>query len=426
MPAPNERILLIDDAPSIHEDFRKILARPAPSEIDRIEAELLGTARPLPPGFQLDSAYQGSEGLAMVRQALREGRPYAMAFVDMRMPPGWDGIETIEHLWNEDPDLQVVICTAFSDRSWEEALQRLDARDRLLVIKKPFDIIEVRQAAQALTTKWSLARQAAEHLRTLDQTVHQLRASEAALLQAQRELEGFAHAVAHDLRSPIAIVASFSGLLATEIRDPLQAKAAHYAERIRANAQLADDLLAGLFALTHIARTDLSLREVDLGSMVRQVIGELRAAHPMRRVCVEIHPDLHVRADARLVQTVVRNLVENAWKFSSHQEVARIEVGVAERKGDQTTCFVRDNGCGFDMLHQDKLFKTFQRLHDAHEYPGTGLGLVTVGRVIARHGGRVWARSCPGEGSTFYFTLQASASKVPCRTRSELETEDSA
>jgi PAS domain S-box-containing protein len=153
----NRRILLIDDMPSIHEDFRKILAPPSAdgSELSAVEAELFGDApKDTAAAFELDSAYQGREGLAKVQAALAAGRPYAMAFVDMRMPPGWDGVETIEHLWQTDPQLQVVICTAYSDHSWESVLARLDMRDRLLILKKPFDAIEVSQLASALTAKW--------------------------------------------------------------------------------------------------------------------------------------------------------------------------------------------------------------------------------------------------------------------------------
>jgi PAS domain S-box-containing protein len=153
----NRRILLVDDMATIHGDFRKILVPDATGQPDlaAVEAELFGvvdtTARP---AFEVDSAYQGQEALAMVQAALREGRPYAMAFVDMRMPPGWDGVETIEHLWKVDEQLQVVICTAYSDHSWESVLARLDMRDRLLILKKPFDAIEVSQLATALTAKW--------------------------------------------------------------------------------------------------------------------------------------------------------------------------------------------------------------------------------------------------------------------------------
>jgi PAS domain S-box-containing protein len=169
----NRRILLIDDTPAIHEDFRKILVeKGGEADLNELETTLFG-AKPVaaPVRFELDSAFQGEEGLALLAAARERGEPYALAFVDMRMPPGWDGVETIEHLWREDPRLQVVICTAYSDYSWEEVLERLEVGDRLLVLKKPFDAVEVSQLAKTLTAKWQLARQAELKLAALEEAV---------------------------------------------------------------------------------------------------------------------------------------------------------------------------------------------------------------------------------------------------------------
>jgi PAS domain S-box-containing protein len=156
------RILIIDDTPAIHDDFRKILARTQKSGLEKAGAELFGCEACLrddPAGFELDSAYQGSEGLAVLQRAVQAGRGYALAFVDVRMPPGWDGIETASHLWAEDPDLQIVICTAYSDQSWHAIVKRLGNRDSLVILKKPFDPIEILQLAHALTKKWLLTKQ---------------------------------------------------------------------------------------------------------------------------------------------------------------------------------------------------------------------------------------------------------------------------
>src|ERR1700732_4436194 len=171
----NRRILLVDDTPAIHEDFRKTLAAAAPvSALDEDEAILFGaTARAAPIGFEMDSAFQGEQAIDMVRASLRANRPYAMAFVDMRMPPGLDGVATVERLWKGDPRLQIVMCPAYSDYSWMDVLSRLEARDRLLILKKPFDPVEVYQFANALTTKWKLSEQAAFKMSTLEQAVEE-------------------------------------------------------------------------------------------------------------------------------------------------------------------------------------------------------------------------------------------------------------
>jgi PAS domain S-box-containing protein len=170
----NRRILLIDDTPAIHEDFRKILVQVcAEEELKELEESLFGRegAPQPPPGFELESAYQGEEGVAKLKGALESGSPFALAFVDMRIPPGWDGVETIERLWEVDPRLQVVLCTAYSDYSREEMLGRLEVADRLLVLKKPFDAIEVGQLASTLSGKWELARQAELKFAALEEAV---------------------------------------------------------------------------------------------------------------------------------------------------------------------------------------------------------------------------------------------------------------
>jgi CheY-like chemotaxis protein len=169
------RILLIDDNQAIHEDIRKILERNGQPDADlsQMEADLFGDA----PGpttsvrFRIDSAYQGHEGLELVKAARAEGRPYAVAFVDVRMPPGWDGIETIGHLWREDPELQIVICTAFSDHSWPEIIAKLAPADGLLILRKPFDSIEIRQMVHALSAKWMLSRELSNRLTDLESAV---------------------------------------------------------------------------------------------------------------------------------------------------------------------------------------------------------------------------------------------------------------
>jgi CheY-like chemotaxis protein len=153
----NLRILVIDDTRAIHDDFRKILAGPKDTpDFDAIEADLFGGHDPVSPAarFQLDSAYQGQEGFELIKRAAVEGRPYAMAFVDMRMPPGWDGIETIEQIWKYDADMQIVVCSAYSDYSWSEMLQKLGNSDRLVILKKPFGNAQVLQLASSLCEQW--------------------------------------------------------------------------------------------------------------------------------------------------------------------------------------------------------------------------------------------------------------------------------
>jgi diguanylate cyclase (GGDEF)-like protein len=190
----NRRILLVDDTPAIHEDYRKILGQPdGDAAIENLEEALFGeSSEPSAVKFSYESAYQGQEALTKVRESLVQDQPFAMAFVDMRMPPGWDGCETIRQMWCEDPNIQVVICTAYSDSSWEKVLATLDVRDRLLILKKPFDSIEVYQLACALTTKWEMTRQAKDKLAELENLVadrtSEIRGKSAELEAANRQL----------------------------------------------------------------------------------------------------------------------------------------------------------------------------------------------------------------------------------------------
>ena len=171
------RILIVDDNAAIHEDFRKILSdtRTANAALQAAEATLFGTSKPAARGqsFEVDYASQGEEALALVRRGLAENRPYSLAFIDGRMPPGWDGIETISHIWREYPDLQVVFCTAYSDYSWEAIRQALGDTDSMVILKKPFDNVEVLQLAHTLVRKWELNRQVKARLDALDEEVRE-------------------------------------------------------------------------------------------------------------------------------------------------------------------------------------------------------------------------------------------------------------
>jgi CheY-like chemotaxis protein len=220
----NQRILVIDDNPSIHEDFRKILspATAAAAALDATEAALFGppAATDEQTQFEVDSAYQGQEGVLLVRKALEAGRPYALAFVDVRMPPGWDGLETTRKIWELDPSLQIVLCTAYSDYSWGEMFEKLGHSDGLLILKKPFDAVEALQLAHALTEKWWLHQQSRRRMEELESRVAE-RTAELAKTNAALQAENTARkqtVVERDhliqaLQKALANVKALSGLL---------------------------------------------------------------------------------------------------------------------------------------------------------------------------------------------------------------------
>ncbi|MES2944066.1 MAG: ATP-binding protein [Pseudomonadota bacterium] len=412
----NRRILLIDDMHSIHEDFRKILAtRPTAPALDEVESALFGekTAQFTLDGFELDSAYQGREGVDKVEAAVRAGHPYAMAFVDMRMPPGWDGVETIERLWRVDPQMQIVICTAYSDHSWEDVLARLEVQDRLLILKKPFDMIEVSQLARTLTAKWELAREAALHMSSLEKAVQELKATEAALYQSNKELEAFSYSVAHDLRSPLNAIDGFSHLLQKMLSGETSERSRHYISRIRAGVRQMGELTDGLLSLAQVSHTDLKAATVDLAAMAEQVLKDCQERDARQTMQVHVENYLMAIGDPALLRQLMENLISNAWKFTANTAAPEIWVGKLNAGDDTTVYFVRDNGAGFDMAYADRLFGTFQRLHSPGEFAGTGIGLATSQRIIAHHAGRIWAEGVVGQGATFFFTIPSVSRQRP-------------
>jgi light-regulated signal transduction histidine kinase (bacteriophytochrome) len=221
---------------------------------------------------------------------------------------------------------------------------------------------------------------------------------------ANRELETFSYSVSHDLRAPLRSLDGFSRALLEDYGPDLTGTAQDYLRRIRAASQRMGQLIDDLLGLAHVSRVGLLRRPVDLSAIADSIARELRQGDPTRQAEIRIASDMRASGDARLLQIALQNLLQNAWKFTSTRPVARLECGETMKDGVRTY-FVRDNGVGFDMTYAHKLFGAFQRLHTTAEFPGTGIGLATVQRIVHRHGGRVWAESQVEGGSTFYFTL---------------------
>lgn len=226
------------------------------------------------------------------------------------------------------------------------------------------------------------------------------------LESANRELEAFAYAVSHDLRSPLGTLDGFSGLLAKHI-DPQDARGRHYLERTRTAVHQMRDLIDAMLALSRVSRTTLQREPTDLSEIAGDLITSYRDAAPGRQVDVHIQPGMLTEGDPRLLRLLLDNLLGNAWKFTGKQPQARIAFRQVGTDAGERLYEISDNGAGFDMAHVDKLFKAFHRLHTTEQFAGTGIGLATVQRVVTRHGGRVWAESAPGQGATFRFTLGA-------------------
>jgi PAS domain S-box-containing protein len=236
----------------------------------------------------------------------------------------------------------------------------------------------------------------------IDSDVTELKAIEAALRSSNQELEAFSYSVSHDLRAPLGAIGGFSRALAQRLGGQTDEKNLHYLQRIEAGVARMEQLIEALLGLARVTRAPLNRAEVDVTAMAREVLDALHAYAPGRQVTTVVQQGLVAQADPALLRIVLENLLGNAWKFTAHGEDARIEVG---RDGPDGAWFVRDNGVGFDMDYAGKLFVAFQRLHTENEFPGTGIGLATVRRILTRHQGQVWAESQPGVATTFWFTL---------------------
>jgi signal transduction histidine kinase len=232
----------------------------------------------------------------------------------------------------------------------------------------------------------------------------QLRDANESLARANRELEAFTASVSHDLRSPLTTIAGQAGLLELSMGAGATDDQKRRLYRIQHSVKQMSELIDALLVLSRISRHTLHREIIDASALAENVITELRPRDPARKVEVSIQPGMIVHGDRRLISDLFMNLISNAWKFTGRVEQARIEFGQTIH-GSMATLFVRDNGAGFDMAYEKKLFKPFQRLHSPAEFEGSGVGLATVARIVDRHGGRIWAEAKPNEGAVFYFTL---------------------
>jgi signal transduction histidine kinase len=248
----------------------------------------------------------------------------------------------------------------------------------------------------------------------LADTKAQLEHKSALLQETNQELESFSYSVSHDLRSPLRGIDGWSLALVEDYGDGLDATAHEYVARIRQETQRMGHLIDDLLQLARIARTEIRSEQVDLSALASEIAARLQQSHLDRAIEFTVAPALHCEGDLRLLEIVLTNLLDNACKFTGTRAQATIEFGAGMTLDPDSGArcnayFVRDNGVGFDMGHAQKLFGAFQRMHGANQFPGTGIGLATVQRIVHRHGGRIWAESTPDQGAAFYFTLPALA-----------------
>jgi light-regulated signal transduction histidine kinase (bacteriophytochrome) len=320
-----------------------------------------------------------------------------LILMDVGLAGEIDGIAAAGAIRDEH-DIPVVFLTARAD---EDTLQRATSTDAAAYLVKPFKAPDLRCVIEIALAKHATDVRLRENERWLELTLQQ---RTAALEAANSELEAFNYSVAHDLRAPLRGIDSFSHLLIEKYSSRLDDEGLTYLHRLRSAAARMSQLIDALLSLAQVGRGQLEPVDLDFSNLVQSVASEIAAENPERKVRVAIAPGMRAHGDPRLLRVVVANLLGNAWKFTGRRQRPAVEVGPVQNT-TQPTYYVRDNGAGFDPAHATRLFAAFQRLHADREFPGTGIGLAIVQRVITRHGGTVWADSRPDQGATFFFSL---------------------
>lgn len=406
------------------EDLRGILARLASvcrqssAHAQSAAATLVGPKRILV--VDADSAFRDllsdslageSFDLALARSAadaldFLAVQPADGILIDSGLP---GGLELCRQIKSTQGLGEVPVLMLIRPEARQSAVECLDAgADDTLDRSSSAAVLRARLRAQMRRKQFEdekRARQAERMERELHEALAHARARMIEELELKnKELETFSYSVSHDLRAPLRAIAGFSKALAEDYGEVLDGAGQDYLQRVRKAADQMNRLIEDLLRLSRLNRDVLRLQDCDVSSMAAAVLERWQAQHPERKAELRIEPDIHVRADCGLLNALLENLLSNAWKFTSTRTQTVIEVG----QSVDGALFVRDNGVGFAVKPGDRMFAPFQRFHDAKEFEGTGIGLATVQRIVARHHGRVWADSVPGEGTTFWFTLEPS------------------
>ncbi len=429
------RILIVDDNIEIHEDFKKILipvSSNKDSETLALEADLFGPAAVNPddntdvPVYDIDDAYQGEEALAKVEKASEDNRPYGLVFMDIRMPPGIDGIETINRIWKKYPQTEIVICTAYSDYSWDQILKKFGSNDHLLFVKKPFDSVMVKQIALTLTTKWLLDKKNRDHLRTLESEVEKRTVELRSMMVHLSELKDIAEAatrakseflanMSHEIRTPMNAVIGFGELLK---ETHLSSQQKDYVDTICESGGLLIALINDILDISKIESKKVELEEIDfnleylIGSILkilRQRVGskpvDLNLLYPE-----DIQRDF--KGDPTRIRQIFMNITGNAIKFTDKGDVTiRVEVESFNSNPidpkSVIRLFVRDTGIGIPKEKQADIFEAFSQVDSSttRKYGGTGLGLAIARSLVSMMGGTIEVRSEVDRGSEFIFTV---------------------
>jgi len=409
------RILVVDDNPSIHDDLRKVLLpdEDRDEELELLEAELFGgEVSALPVSLQLtpeiDSAIQGAEAIQKLQRSVQEKRPYFLAFIDVRMPPGMDGVQTIKELWKHHPGLYVVICSAYSDYNWEAIHRELGCSPNLLILRKPFEAIEALQIVSSMMEKYKLRLMTERALLELSKAKRKAE-------RASSAKSDFLADVNHELRTPLSSIMGYAELLSAKELSLEPEVRSGYLERILLASnrllRLSDELLD--LAKIEAGKVELHIRDYSIKDLINEVLDTIEplAERNNNTVKVELSDKIdRIQMDVTKLRQCLLNLLSNACKFSQNETIL-LKVDMAMNDGEEWLSFqVQDFGIGMTHEQMEGLFERFaQGSSDiAQKYGGTGLGLSISRSYCQLMGGRLNVLSEPNEGSTFTIELPRS------------------
>jgi signal transduction histidine kinase len=404
----NRRILLVDDEPKILQELQKVLApsETTSHELIELESRLFGDSGKNPSGskaYDVHCCCQGDEAVKAVKKAVEENNPFAVAFLDIRMPPGPDGVWTAENIRKLDPNLQIVMMTGYSDFDISEIAHRIPPEDKLLYMQKPVHSYEIRQFALALTAKWQ-----SDYLLHLQN--QKLLESNETLREHDRLKSEFVMTVSHELRTPLTI---FKNILSNAMAGVM----GKIPPKLQRNLEMADEAIG---RLTSIINDFLDISKLDVGRMklypevlcIQQVVNSIveliRFVTDAKNIALELvlaKNDLYIYADYEKIVRVINNLIENATKFVP-EKTGKITVRVEDR-GQRIGIYIEDNGPGIPAKDKEKIFDRFVQV-EKHVGPGkhgTGLGLAICRQMVQLHSGRIWVEDNPGGGAVLKILL---------------------